>query len=566
MISVAPFIVFLVGAVLATFARGRLRDVIVIATPVVGAINLCALDGSAPIVVSLFGRELILVQVDRLSMLFGWLFHLATFLALIYGLHRPNKLEQVVSLAYAASTMGAIFAGDLMTLFMFWEGLGLTSVFLILARRTRSAEKAAVRYLLLQIASGMLLLCGIAALLGQGGSLAMAPMELEGLASWLIFLALGIKAGFPLLHNWITDAYPEATETGTVLMSALTTKTAIYALARLFPGTEILIYIGATMTVFPIFYAVIEDNLRRVLAYSLINQLGFMVTGIGIGTELAINGAVSHAFAHVMYKSLLFMSMGAVLFRTGRIGASELGGLYRTMPRTTILCIIGAASISAFPLFSGFVSKSMVMAAALEEGHDWVWLALLFASAGVLHHAGIKIPFFAFFGHDSGLRPREAPRPMLIAMTVAAFACIFIGVFPGVLYGMLPYEVTYRPYTVEHVVTQLQLLLFASLCFVVLHLARLEPPERPGINIDVEWFYRRLLPRGAKRVRDDLARARMAGGMVMGEVWDYGLTLITRLHGPRGVLARDPLGSYALIVVIALFAAILVFELVLGSR
>jgi multicomponent Na+:H+ antiporter subunit D len=566
MISVAPFIVFLVGALLACFARGRVRDAIVVATPIVGALNLWALDGSAPTIITLFGRELILVEVDRLSMLFGWLFHLAAFLALIYGLHRPNKLEQVTCLLYAASTMGAIFAGDLLTLFMFWEGLGLTSVFLVLARGTRRSEKAAIRYLLMQIASGMLLLCGIVVLIGQGRSLDMAPMELEGLAAWLILLSLGIKAGFPLLHNWITDTYPEATVTGTVIMSALTTKTAIYVLARLFPGTEILIYIGVSMTLFPIFYAVIEDDLRRVLSYSVINQLGFMVTGIGIGTNLAINGAVSHAFAHVVYKSLLFMSMGAVLHRTGRIGASELGGLYRTMPRTTVMCIIGASSISAFPLFSGFVSKAMVMSAALQSGHEWVWLALLFASAGVLHHAGIKIPFCAFFGHDSGLRPKEAPRPMLIAMAIASFSCIFIGIFPGVLYGMLPYEVTYQPYTFEHVVTQLQLLLFAALCFVVLRLTRLEPAERPGVNLDVEWFYRYMLPRIARALRATLSRARLASGAAAEQILGAGIGLVTRLHGPRGVLARDPLGSYALIVIIALFAVVLVFELALGSR
>ncbi len=564
MTSVAPFLIFLIGGALAMAARGRLRDIIALAIPVVGTINLWAIDGSAPMTVMLFGRELILVETDRLSMLFGWLFHLAVFVALIYNLHRPTKLEQVTILTYGASTMGAIFAGDLLTLLLFWEGLGLTSVFLLLARRTATSAKTAVRYLMIQVFSGVLLVCGIIVLINQGRSLAIAPLELEGLAAWLIFLSLGIKAGFPLLHGWITDAYPKATETGTVIMSALTTKTAVYCLASLFPGTELLIYIGATMTVFPIFYAVLEDDLRRVLSYSLINQLGFMIAGIGIGTELAINGAVAHAFAHVMYKSLLFMSMGAVLYRTGKIGASELGGLYRTMPKTAIMCIIGAASISAFPLFSGFVAKSMVMSAALKEGYDWVWIALLFASAGVLHHAGIKIPFFAFFGNDSGQRPKEAPKPMLVAMLIASVMCIGVGVFPSLLYDQLPFPVIYVPYTFEHVLTQLQLLLFAALCFVVLRVTKLEPHERPGTYLDVEWIYRWLLPRAGRLGRMWISQVANTLQHVFRSVMQQGVTWVMRWHGPDGLFARDPLISMASLSVVVLFTLVLILDLLQG--
>ncbi|MBC6439977.1 MAG: Na(+)/H(+) antiporter subunit D [Rhodospirillales bacterium] len=564
MTSVAPFLVFLVGAALVVVTRGWLRNVLAVATPVVAGVNLLLLGDAEPTIVTLVGQELILVQPDRLSMLFGWLFTIATFIAMVYGLHQPSKLEQTAGLAYAASTMGAVFAGDLLTLLLFWEGLGLTSVFLILARRTPDAEGAAMRYMMLQVLSGLLMIGGIAALASQGESLVMHPMELEGLAAWLILMSLGIKAGFPLLHNWITDTYPKAPVTGTVLMSALTTKTSIYCLATMFPGTELLIYIGAAMTLFPIFYAVIEDNLRRVLSYSLLNQLGFMITGIGIGTELSINGAAAHAFAHVLYKSLLFMSMGAVLFRTGKMGATELGGLYRTMPRTTVLCIIGAASISAFPLFSGFVAKAMVMSAALKEGHDWVWIALLFASAGVLHHAGIKIPFFAFFNHDSGLRPKEAPMSMLIAMAIAAVFCIGIGVFPRLLYEHLPYPVTYAPYTVEHVLTQMQLLLFAALCFVVLRLTKLEPPERAGVNVDAEWSYRWLLPRAVRLFRSVLE----AIGVPLREAARSGINgtigLAMRWHGPQGLFARDPVISTASLVVIVLFGLVLIMQLIRG--
>jgi multicomponent Na+:H+ antiporter subunit D len=336
----------------------------------------------------------------------------------------------------------------------------------------------------------------------QTGSLAFDFIGLQGIGGWLIFIAFGIKCAFPLLHNWLTDAYPEATPTGTVFLSAFTTKVAVYALARGFPGTELLVYIGAVMTCFPIFYAVIENDLRRVLAYSMINQLGFMVCGVGIGTALALNGAVAHAFNDVLFKGLLFMTMGAVLYRAGNTNGSDLGGLYKSMPKTAALCIVGACSISAFPLFSGFVSKSMVMAAMIEQGYDYLWLMLLFASAGVFHHAGIKIPYFAFFAHDSGIRTREAPLNMLIAMSIAAILCIFIGSQPQLLYTLLPWQVDYWPYDTTHVLSQLQLLFFSALAFVWLNKQGLYPPELHAVNIDAEWLYRKLLPGAAGMVYD----------------------------------------------------------------
>jgi len=347
----------------------------------------------------------------------------------VYALHLEDNLQHVAGLIYAGSAIAAVFAGDLISLFIFWELTAIASVFLIWARRTQTSYHAGLRYLIIQVTSGLILLAGIILHSQQTGEIGFNHLGWSDLGTKLIFIAFGIKCAFPLLHNWLQDAYPEATVTGTVFLSAFTTKLAVYALARGFAGTDMLIWIGALMTIFPIFYAVIENDLRRVLAYSLNNQLGFMVVGIGIGTEMALNGTVAHAFSHILYKSLLFMSMGAVLFRTGTIKGSELGGLYKSMPMTTIFCIIGAASISAFPLFSGFISKSLIITASAEGHYTLTWLVLLFASAGVFHHSGIKIPFFAFFGHDSGIRCKEAPLNMLIAMGITAFFCVGIGIF-----------------------------------------------------------------------------------------------------------------------------------------
>jgi multicomponent Na+:H+ antiporter subunit D len=553
MTELPPFVPFFIGALIAGITRGGLRAVVLLAIPVLGGVHLLNIDAGVVWQMQFLDYTLTPYRVDRLSLLFGYLFHIATFLGVLYALHVRDTLQQVSAMLYAGSALGAVFAGDFITLFVFWELLALTSVFLIWARRTPAALQAGLRYLIIQVLSGVLLLAGALVYLHDGGSLAFEYIGLGSLAGWLIFLAFGIKCAFPLLHNWLTDAYPEATPTGTVFLSAFTTKVAVYALARGFPGTELLVYIGAIMTCFPIFFAVIENDLRRVLAYSLINQVGFMVVGIGIGTALAINGAIAHAFNDVIFKGLLFMSMGAVLHVTGRINGSELGGLYKTMPKTAALCMVGAASISAFPLFSGFVSKSMVMSATLQEGYTMVWLALLFASAGVFHHAGIKIPFFAFFAHDSGIRAHEPPTNMLLAMTAAALLSIFIGVYPWLLYDLLPFAVDYTPYDATHVIAQLQLLFFSALAFAWLKLSGLYPPELRSVNLDAEWIYRRLVPRAVRRL---IAALRPLDTGIRAGALRAAATVVkglSRYHGQEGVLARTwPTGSMVLWIAVLL--------------
>ena len=559
--SIPPAFIFLVAAALVLVLPGSLRRFLVPAVPLLGGINLWAVwSGSGGFEVALLDTHLTLLRADSLSLLFGLLFHIAAFLGTVFAFHVQDRLQQAGMLLYAGSALGAVFAGDLISLLIFWEGATLGSVLLILARREPRAVRAAMRYLVFQLVSGLLLLGGAVILIGETGTSVFGHIGIGSLGGVLIFVAFGIKCGFPLVHTWLTDAYPESTPTGMVFLSAFTTKLAVYALARGYAGTEVLIPIGTAMTAFPIFYAVIENDLRRVLAYSMINQIGFMVVGIGIGTSLALNGAVSHAFNDVIFKGLLLMSMGAVLHQTGRINGSELGGLYKSMPQTTGFCIVGAASISAFPLFSGFVSKSMVMSAAVAEGHWIVWILLLFASAGVFHHAGIKIPYFAFFAHDSGIRTREAPLNMRIAMAMAAILCVVIGCYPAWLYALLPYPVDYVPYTGSHVLVQVQLLFFSALAFVFLNLAGLYPPELRSLNIDSDWLYRRLLPWAVRRI--DGAAAALAA-RIRGE-WARGLdrliVLIAHQHRPGGVLARTwPTGAATLWILVLLGACLVIY-------
>ncbi len=553
--ELTPGLILIGGGALVPLLSARWRPWLMVVLPIVAFAHLMTLPDGEWGRVQIMDLALVTLRVDKLSLLFGYVFLLAAFLGGLYALHVRDIAQQSAALIYAGSALGAVFAGDLVTLFIFWEGIAVASVFLIWAARSERAYRAGMRYLLIQVGSGVLLLVGVLVHYRQSGSLAFGALDLASPGAMLILLAFGIKCAFPLLHNWLQDAYPEATVTGTVLLSSFTTKVAVYALARGFAGTEILVPIGAAMTVFPIFYAVIENDLRRVLAYSLNNQLGFMVVGVGLGTELALNGAVAHAFADVLFKGLLFMSMGAVLFRVGTAKGSELGGIYKSMPWTAGFCIVGAASISAFPLFSGFVTKSMVIAAAMEQGYFWTWLVLLFASAGVFHHAGIKIPYFAFFAHDSGKRCKEAPGHMLAAMAIAATLCVAIGSFPALFYSILPFTADFHPYSLDHVVGQVQLLFLSALAFTLLMRTGIYPPELRSTNLDFDWFYRRLGPALALSVGRSAEWAwRVATEGALRALQRVVVT-IERHHGPDGVLARPlPTGSMAFWTTIMLAA------------
>jgi multicomponent Na+:H+ antiporter subunit D len=555
MAELPAFVPFFVAAAVALVTRGHLRSTLMLAIVTLSGLHLWFLEPDVLVRIAFLDYELTPYRVDDLSIVFGYVFHIAAFISILFSLHVRDTMQHVAGLLYAGSAVGALFAGDLLTLFVFWELLAVTSTFLIWAQRTERSYQSGMRYLIIQVMSGVILLGGVLLHVNDTGSLAFDFIGTTTLGGWLILLAFGIKAAFPLLHTWLTDAYPEATATGTVFLSAFTTKTAIYTLARGYPGTELLIYIGAIMACFPIFYAVIQNDLRRVLSYSLINQLGFMVCGIGIGTALALNGTVAHAFVHIIYKSLLFMSMGAVLHMTGKIKATEIGGLYKTMPKTAILCIIGAASISAFPLFSGFVAKSMIMAAAMKEGYNFIWLVLLLASAGVLKHAGIQIPYFAFFAHDSGIRTSEPPKNMLLAMSIAAVLCLAIGMYPRMLYQLLPFATEFDPYDMTHVLAQMQLLFFAMLAFVWLNLRGVYPPEKVAINLDAEWIYRRFLRRRVESLSGRIGKADGGVRDAFRNRLNWLIAYLAQRHYPtgKGAVIR-PTGNMVMYVAILLAA------------
>lgn len=506
-----PGFVMMVAGLIALFVRGPIARMLTLVGGPLGALAVLlylSRPGVDMAQLDVLGVRLVLFRFDSLSFIFAFAFIIASGLAGVFALHREAPAEDAAGLIHAGAAAAAMMVGDLVSLVALSELSALASVGLVAASRTPSAHRAATRYFGWQLVSGLLLTAGVIRYGLDAGTFVLAELAplRDGLlvgvidvhrpGGLLILGGIGIKAAFPFAHAWLKDAYPRASVTGAVILCAFTTKFGVYALARFFAGLDWLIWIGAAMTVFPIFFAMIENDLRRVLSYSIVNQVGFMVCAIGVGSQLAIDGAAAHAFTHVIYKSLLFMSMGAVMFRAGTTNASDLGGLHRTMPLTALFCIVGAASISALPLFAGYPAKSMVMSAAhAGPGLFAAWFALLFASAGVLEHAGLKAPL-AFFGRDSGKRPYEAPFNMLLAMGLAAALCVFIGVSPGWFYQLLPYNDAAMDYlgqnlfSASNVVEQLELLAFAALAFALLRRLRLYPKERPGAIRDADWLWR----------------------------------------------------------------------------
>jgi multicomponent Na+:H+ antiporter subunit D len=484
----SPAALLIIGALLVPFFRGNARNWFVIILPAAAFYLVSQLQVGSSWQVHFFGFDLTFLRVDKLSKVFGYIFTLNAFAAFVYAFYLKDSTQHMAALLYIGSALGVVFAGDLVSLYFFWEVMAVASTFLILARKTKKSQAAGTRYILVHIFGGLCLLAGMVIYITQTGSIAFNAMTDRNWGTYLILAGILINAAAPPLHAWLPDAYPEATVTGGVILSAYTTKTAVYTLIRGFPGWEVLMVVGCIMTLYGIIYALLENDMRRILAYSIINQVGFMVAGVGIGTMMSLNGSAAHAFCHIIYKALLWMSAGAVLHMTGKSKCTDLGGLYKTMPFTLIFGTIGALSISSVPWTSGFTSKSLIIDGAVHEHLMWVWLILEVASAGVFLHAGIKFPYFVFFAKDKGLRPGETNKPMLIAMGFLSFLCIFLGVYPKPLYDVLPYEVHYQAYTFNHVIAQFQLLLLSALVFF-LFLKLLKRTDT--ISIDTDWFYRK---------------------------------------------------------------------------
>ena len=537
-----PGLVLIVAGLLLPVLPLRGRQAVMLAAPVLTLILVWLVPDGPDLSLPFLGHDLILAEGGRLSRLFGIVFSIMAFGGALYALNRTNVTELVAAFCYGGSAIGVTFAGDLITVFIFWELMAIGSTVVVWSGGS-GARAAGLRYAAVHLLGGVLLMAGIAGHVAATGSTALTAMHTDSLAHWLIIAGFLVNAAAPPVSAWLPDSYPASSYSGSVFLSAFTTKAAVYVLLRGFPGAEVLIFAGLWMVFYGIIYGILENDIRRILSYSLVNQVGFMVTAIGIGTPMALNGAAAHAFTHIIYKALLLMSAGSVMTMTGKRKCSELGGLFRFMPVTAVTGIIGGLSISAVPLTSGFVSKAMIGEGAAQAHMPVVWLLVTAAAVGVFIDIGLKWPWYIFFNRDSGLRPKDPPLAMQAAMVLFAALCLGIGLFPQTLYGLLPFPVDDRSYTVDHVTTMVQLLMFGGLAFVVV-LPLLK--RKPTITLDWDWFWRRLGPELASAVFRLARRVRQRSIERTRRTVLRGLTTVYRHHGPAGILARTwPTGSMA---------------------
>lgn len=558
--TLPPALALIGGGLLTALASSRQwRAGIVVIAPLVCLYMVWQIPDGVALRGSFLGYPLELVEGSPVRRLFATIFAIMSATGAFFAMNHARRTELVAAQFYAAGAVGVAFAGDLLTLFIFWELMALFSTVVVWCGGTEAARAAGIRYAIMHLLGGVILKVGIEGILVSTGSLDVRPFAAEDFNTWMLLIGILINAAAPPLSVWLSDAYPTASPTGSVFLSAFTTKTAVLALILLFPGESVLIGIGLYMVFYGIIYALLENDIRRILAYSIVNQVGFMVCAVGIGTQMALNGAAAHAFAHIIYKALLFMSAGVVVMRTGKTLCTDVGGLFRTMPITMWCGVIGALAISSFPLTSGFTTKTLISQAAVDEGLVAVYFLLAAASAGVFLHAGIKFPWFVFFQKDSGLRPKDAPWNMTLAMLFFAALCILLGVFPEWMYPLLPYPVDYVPYKAGKVLFYLQLLLFSGLAFFLL----LPWMQRTlTISLDVDWLWRQGLPRLALWSSRFLATPLRSVRGFFFSLWQHMNRSADYTLGHTGPLGRSwEIGTTALWIVLLLMVYVVVYYL-----
>ncbi len=493
-----PALIMIIGALLLPLVRGPFKKPYLFLIPALTFLDVVFLSYNPGTygVVQFLDWQLTFGRVDSLSMVFAFIMALMAIIGSIYGMHVEDEWQHMAAWFYVAGSLGVIYSGDYLVLFLFWEMMAFASTFLIWFNKDEGSLAAGYRYILVHTFGGVVLLLGFVLRYQATGDLSFVQMDVSNpeLYTWLIMIGLMLNAAVPPLHSWLPDAYSKATVAGSVFMCAFTTKTAVYTLARSCAGFDVLIVLGVVMTIYGIIYALMENDVRRLLGWEIVSQVGYMVTGVGIGTALAINGTAAHAIAHILYIGLLFMAAGAVLHATGKSKFTELGGLYKKMPATLIFLLIGSISVSAFPFLSGFVSKSMIITAAFESHILWAGFLLTVVSAGTFLVAGLRLPWLLFFGEnrcsdETWERACDPPWNMQLAMTIAGFLCVLVGSYTPFLYNMLPNaEVVYHPYSGYHMSETLQILALTALGFFWL---RKYIGARETISLDLDWFYRK---------------------------------------------------------------------------
>lgn len=483
-----PGIFLILCGIVAVILPANWRKIPLIGGPAICLVMLFVTPiGTTDKIIIFYRYALQYLNIEQDNFMFLFVFILIALVGGIYAAHTKGRLETFCALNYAGAGISVALANDWITMLVFWEYMAVTSLCLVWCNRTPQSTKAGFRYLIMHMLGGNLLLFGVLLKVFQGSLTITCLTGYYNLSFWLIFLGIAINAAVVPLHTWLPDAYPESTITGGVYMSSFTTKVAILSMLRVFSGEQFLIVLGVIMMLYGAIFALMENNIRRVLSYHIISQLGFMVIDIGVGGMVGANGATAHAFSHILYKALLFMCAGAIIQATGLKKITQLGGLAKKMPVVCVCFFIAALSITGVPPFAGFTGKSVSMLAAQSTGSTLLELLLLLGSIGTALSLLFKMGYFTFFGKDKGIEVKPIPKNMYVAMIAGAGLCVLFGVAPNLAYNMLPYPEHYHIYSLHHVLEYTQMIPAALLAFM-LFLKKMGPHDT--ITLDFDWFVR----------------------------------------------------------------------------
>ena len=432
---------------------------------------------------------------DRLQFIFAVAFAGAAVVCAIYNLGTKNRYEKASEAVYAGSAVCLLFVENWLTMVVFWELMAVASWLVVISSRTKKADKAGFRYLLVHFMGGNLLLTGIIIKMVSGSYQLELLTGQNDIAFWLILIGVAVNTAIPPFNGWLPDSYPESTSAGTVYLGTYTTKVGIFYIIKLFAGTEILVYFGVIMAIFGAVMALLENDIKRLFSYHIISQLGYMVAAASIGSQMGIDGASAHAFCNILYKGTLLMCVGAVVDATGKRKITQLSGIGKRMPVTSAAFMISSLAIAGFPPFNGFVGKALVMNAVTESGLYWAEFALMIASVGTFFSITLKVNYFVFWGSFSEMECSQTKTQKIsinkkIAMITGAFSCVVTGVFPNIIFSLTPFSINAHPYTLDHMTQYIQLFAAAGIVFLM-YISHLKPKEK--ITLDTDWFYRKPL-------------------------------------------------------------------------
>ncbi|MCS7116382.1 MAG: NADH-quinone oxidoreductase subunit M [Nitrososphaerota archaeon] len=412
----------------------------------------------------------IVIAVDALNSLFSLVVSLIVLFSTIYS-YRYMEHDDGHSYFYALICLmlcgmnGIILTGDLFNLFVFFEISAIASYGLVAFRKDEwEPVEAGFKYAMISAIGTVFLLLGVALIYGLFGVLTMASIAervstgtfLEGartngnyvipIAAAFLIWSFGIKAAMAPMHTWLPDAHPAAPSPISAILSGVFVKVGVYAMIRLLYtiyglsiSNDLMPYLagfGAFSMIVGAYIALVQDDVKRMLAFSTVLNIGFILFGIGIGSKLSLTGSLLHVVNHAITKALLFLAAGSVIYRTEIRSMSRLGGLIKKMPITAIVFLIASLSIVGVPSTNGFISKFIILKAGIETGELSYTIYVVVGVVTSIVAAAYMLRAFRqiFLGEAKSdiTHVREAPISMLIPMVILTILIVILGIFPQI--------------------------------------------------------------------------------------------------------------------------------------